>query len=70
MSDRIELIKLIAEKKRSRAWNQKAIDDNLPVWGSDPMRVVAGLDVEVEELEKHLAAMNEPAKGREAVVMD
>jgi hypothetical protein len=55
VSDVLELIKLIAERKRSRAWNQKAIDENLPVWGSDPHRTIAGLDAEIPELEKQLA---------------
>lgn len=49
MSDQLELIKLIAEKKRSRGWYQKAIDNNLSVFGSDPVRMVAGLDVKTVE---------------------
>lgn len=54
MNERLELIKLIADKKAQRAWNQKSIDDNLPVWGSDPVRVIAKLNAEIDELEKQL----------------
>jgi hypothetical protein len=54
LSERLELITLIAERKAQRAWNQKSIDDNLPVWGSDPVRKVAKLDAEIQELEKQL----------------